>query len=115
MYIGKYCLLHRLLSDVLGQCPLLIPVVNGYPTDSSSAGFPHDVIDLPPEAPVFLSINNCQNLLLPLFVHALLCVSEAIKEILPPVLFAVFPEVVTLFQANLEVQKDFLNQKAPGN
>jgi hypothetical protein len=32
-------------------------------------------------------------------------------EMLPPVLFAVFPEVVTLFQANLEAQKDFLDQK----
>ena len=109
MYIGKYCLLHQLVSDVLGQCPLLIPVVNEYPIDSSSMGFPLDVIDPPPEAPVLLLINNCQNLLLPLFIHALLCVSEAIMEMLLPVLFAVFPEVVTLFQTNLEAQKDFLD------
>jgi hypothetical protein len=32
-------------------------------------------------------------------------------EMLPPALFAVFPEVVTSFQANLKAQKDFLNQK----
>jgi hypothetical protein len=32
-------------------------------------------------------------------------------EMLPPVLFAIFPEVVTLFQAHLEVQEDFLYQK----
>ncbi len=32
-------------------------------------------------------------------------------EMLPPVLFAMFPEVVTLFQAHLEVQEDFLYQK----
>ncbi len=32
-------------------------------------------------------------------------------EMLLPVFFAMFPEVVTLFQANLEAQKDFLDQK----
>jgi hypothetical protein len=32
-------------------------------------------------------------------------------EMLPPVLFAMFPEVVTLFQAHLEAQEDFLYQK----
>ncbi len=111
MNIGKYCLLHRLLSDVLGQCPLLIPVINEYLTDRSSVGLPHDIIDPPPEAPVLLLIDNCQDLLLPLFILALSCVHEAIMEMLLPVLFAMFPEVVTLFQAHLEAQEDFLYQK----
>ncbi len=32
-------------------------------------------------------------------------------EMLPPVLFVMFPEVVTLFQAHLEAQENFLYQK----
>jgi hypothetical protein len=32
-------------------------------------------------------------------------------EMLPPVLFAMFPEVVTLLQAHLEAQEDFLHRK----
>jgi hypothetical protein len=41
----------------------------------------------------------------------LLCILEAIAKVLLPILLAVFPETVTLFQANLEVQEDLLGRQ----
>ncbi len=39
------------------------------------------------------------------------CILEAIAKVLLPILLAVFPETVTLFQANLEAQEDILDQQ----
>ncbi len=102
MDVGKYCLLYRLLSNVLGQCPLLIPILDEYMLDRPSTGHSHDVIDPPPEALILLLVYNGQNLLLPLFILSLLCVLEAVVEVLLPILLTVLPERFTLFRANLE-------------
>ncbi len=103
MDVGNFFLLYRLLSDVLSQGPLLIPILDEYMTDGSSMGLSHDVIDPPPEALVLLLVYNGQNILFPLFILTLLCIPEAVMEMLLPILLTVLPEIVTLFQADLEL------------
>jgi hypothetical protein len=39
------------------------------------------------------------------------CILKAITKVLLLILLAVFPKMVTLFQANLEAQEDILNQQ----
>jgi hypothetical protein len=39
------------------------------------------------------------------------CILEAIAKVLSPILLAVFPEMVKLFQANLEAQEDLLDRQ----
>jgi hypothetical protein len=110
MDVGKYCLLHILLSDVLDHCPLLIPVLDKYTINGSSMGLSHDIIDLPLEALVLLLVYNGQNLLFLLFILTILCIIEAAVKVL--LLFlAVHPKIVKLFQADFEAQENFLNQK----
>jgi hypothetical protein len=91
-----------LLSDVLGQCPLLIPILDNYTMNKSSMGLSHDVIDPSPEDPVLLLAYYGQNLLLLLLVLTLSCVLEAVVKVVLLILLTVLPKIVTVFQANLE-------------
>jgi hypothetical protein len=84
----------------------LVSIFNQNPTNKAATRLAHDVIDPPPEALVLLLVNYGQYLLLPFFILALLCISEAVVKVLPPVLLTMFPEVVALFQVNLKPLED---------
>ncbi len=111
MDVGKYCVLHQLLGDAFGQCPLLICIFNKHVTNRTFMGLSHDVIDPPPEDLVLLTVNYGQYLLLLLLILTLPCVFEAVMKVLLPVLLTVFAKEVALFQAYLEALENFLNQE----
>ncbi len=109
MGVDKYRTLHQLLGDVFGQCPLLIHIFNKHAMNRTSMSPSHDVIDPPPEAPVLLTLDYGQYLLLPLLILTLPCVFEAVMKVLLLVLHTILAKVVALFQANLEVMENFLD------
>jgi hypothetical protein len=74
MDVDKVCFLCWLLGDVLGQCPLLIHILDeGTSNIASTPGLSHDVIDSSPEALVLLTVDYGQYLLVPLFILTLPC------------------------------------------
>jgi hypothetical protein len=95
------------LGDVLGQCPLLIHILDEDTSNIASTGLSHDIIDSPPEALVLLMVDyGCSS--------SLSRAAAVMEVLLSPVLLTVtvLPKIVTLFQAkNLETLEDLLNQK----
>ncbi len=114
MGVSKDCFLHWLLGDVLGQCPFLIHILD---KDMSKQSLLHrpfpwlDWSDSRSSGPSHSRLAYGQYLLLPLFILTFPCSLNTVMKVLLPVLLTVLPEIVTLFQANLETLEDLLCQK----
>lgn len=75
----------------------------------SSPCFPHDIVDSLPEALIFLMLDDCQSLLFLGILLRVLCILETFIQVLPPILLAVLPKIITLLDADFNSLKDIFD------
>jgi hypothetical protein len=93
-------------SDLL-NCS--INLLNLYIKTFSTPWLVEGIVEALPKVTVLLSLNDCQNLAFGLLVLLLLCGLKTAIQVLSPIVLAVLPEMVTLFDTGLEMQVYFFD------
>ncbi len=105
--VAQNRLMKALFAIVLLNCS--INLLNLYVKTCSAPWLVEGIVEALQKVTVLLSLNDCQNLVFCLLVLLLLCSLKIEIQVLSPIVLAVLPEMVTLFNTGLEVQVYFFD------